>query len=184
MQIDGAADADRLLAQLSESDLELARVLEEGIEQLEHASLSARVKRYLESIPDRYRCSTEEGQHSLIGQINALIRAVIPLIENCDSRGVDRRLGEFERAASSAAAMTAPQPALMPSIARFRELGWSSADAGDLQMVLLIGMCGVVKGSGDHVVEIDADSVKLSSGLRLSKAAIIQANQPASQVGR
>ena len=129
MEINGAADADRALAAMTEGELRLASVIEEGIKKIRETSLQARLERYIDLIPERYKCQTEEGRDMLANHTAALIRDAVPLIENCDSRGIDRRLGEFERSAIVAAAMTAPQPALMPDMATFRHFGWSSQDA-------------------------------------------------------
>ncbi len=108
----GGASENRTVAEMemSAAELMLMNVIGEGIPKIEAASMGARVKRLVEAIPERYKCSTEEGYAMLADHTAALIRDAIPLIESCDSRGLERRIADFTRAATVAASMTEPQP--------------------------------------------------------------------------
>jgi hypothetical protein len=90
---------------------------------------------------------------------------------------LDRILGEFDSAVIRAAQTTPPVPMPLPDLATYRQFGWNSAEADALKMVLLTPMLGAKRG--DTVVSIDEGGVVLSSGLSLSKSAIIAANRPA-----
>ncbi len=177
----GGASADRALAEMemTAGELALMNVIGQGIPKIEAASMGARVKRLLEAIPERYKCSTEEVYAMLENHTAGLIRDAIPLIESCDSRGLDRRLHDFYRAATVAASMTEPRPMPLPSLATYRHFGWDSAEAECLKLVLFTPMLGAKRG--DVVASIDEGGVVLSSGLSLSKGAIVAACVPASQ---
>ncbi len=182
----GGGNADRTLAetQMMPGELALMNVIGEGIPKIEAASMGARVKRLVEAIPESYKCSTEEGYAMLAAHTAAFIRDAIPLIESCDSSGLGRRIGDFERAARVAEGMTEPQPMPLPPLATYRQFGWNSEEAECLKTVLFYqgGMLGCRKG--DTVTSIDETSATISSGLVLSKSAIVAACVPASQAGR
>lgn len=178
-QIDGAADADRLIEQMTEAELRLGAAADEAIESIMNASPQLRVKRVIETAA-LTECASDDARIAVANQIVGFARTAVELLERGDFRGLENSLSGFSSRVRSVAQLQPPQPALMPGLATFTQFHWSSADARDLQMVLLLPMLGAKRG--DTVTAIDENSVTLSSGLKLTKDAIVRANIPANQV--
>jgi hypothetical protein len=181
----GDASGHRMVAalELTPGELRIVNAAGEAIEAIMNASPQARVKRAIERAA-LIACASEEGRIDLANQIVGFARRAPEFLERGDYHGLEQVCGQFERAVIRAAQTRPPQPALMPSGESFRQFGWSSEDRQCLQTVLFYegGMLGAKKG--DVVASIDEESATLSSGLVLSKSAIVAACVPASQAGR
>ncbi len=178
----GGNDALALLKmEMTPGELRIVNAAGEAIEAIMNASPQARVKRAIERAA-LIECASEEGRIDLANQIVGFARRAPEFLERGDYHGLEQICGQFERAVIRAAQTTPPRPALMPAGETFRHFGWSSEDRQCLQTVLLTPMLGAKRG--DVVASIDEEGVTFSSGLKLTKGAIVAACRPASQAGR
>ena len=178
----GASDA-RTLAEMemTPGELRVVNAAGEAIEAIMNASPQLATKRAVERAA-LTKCASEEGRIDLANQIVGFARRAPEFLERGDYAGLAQVSSQFERAVIRAAQTTPPQPMPLPDLATYRHFGWSSAEAEALKTVLFEPMLGARRG--DTVTAIDEAGATLSSGLVLSKSAIIAACVPASQAGR
>jgi len=183
MEIDGIASGDRALAAMTEGELRLGAAAEEAIEKVMAASPQARCVKVIEWAAGYLDASANDDQRiAVASQIVGFARTAADFLERGDFRGLESSLSAFENRVNSAAQITPAQPMPLPDLATYRHFGWKASEASCLRDVLFVPMLGARRG--DTISAIDEESVTLSSGLRLTKSAIIAACQPAHLVGR
>ena len=180
------ADQNPAVAQMDQMEmtpasLRIANAAGEAIEAIMNASPQARVKRAIEWAA-LIECASEEARIEVANAIVGFARRAPEFLERGNYSGLDRILGEFDSAVIRAAQTTPPLPMPLPDLATYRRFGWNSEEADCLKTVLFTPMLGAARG--DIVDSIDENGVRLSSGLSLSKGAIVAACQPARLAGR
>jgi hypothetical protein len=169
IEIGGAADASRAVAEMTEAELRLAAAAEAAIEKILDASPQKRAARIVEWAAG-YKCASDEARVTVANHLVGFARGAADFLERGDFGGLDSLISAFassvRRYAEIPAEMPPPQ---MPPIGGdvFYKFGWSAKEQESLQFVLLTPSLGVKRG--DRVIEIDEDGVRLASGLHFTR---------------